>query len=66
MAKSRKEKRLARKQKVEEQVQNLRMSEEARFNQVYELGRLIIDKNGQTVKACHGIRQRKRGTCTVI
>ena len=44
MAKSRKEKRLARKQKAEEQVQSLRTSEEARFNQVYELGRQIIDK----------------------
>ena len=61
MAKSRKEKRLARKQKAEEQVQSLRTSEEARFNQVYELGRQIIDKNGLTVKACHDIRQRKRG-----
>ena len=44
MAKSRKEKRLARKQKAEEQVQSLRASEEARFNQVYELGRQVIDK----------------------
>ena len=44
MAKSRKEKRLARKQKAEEQVQSLRTNEEARFNQVYELGRQVIDK----------------------
>ena len=45
MAKSRKEKRLARKQKAEEQVQSLRTSEEARFNQVYELGlRSLIKK----------------------
>lgn len=44
MAKSRKEKRLARKQKAEEQVQSLRTSEEARFNKVYELGRQVIDK----------------------
>lgn len=44
MAKSRKEKRLARKQRAEEQVQSLRTSEEARFEKVYELGRQIIDK----------------------
>ena len=66
MAKSRKEKRLARKQKAEEQVQSLRTSEEARFNQVYEPGLRSLIKNGLTVKACHDIRQRKRGTYTVI
>ena len=66
MAKSRKEKRLARKQKAEEQVQSLRASEEARFNQVYELGRQSLIKNGLTVKACHDTKRRKKGTYTVI
>lgn len=44
MAKSRKEKRLARKQRAEEQTNALRTSEEARFDKVYEFGRQIIDK----------------------
>ena len=66
MAKSRKEKRLARKQRAEEQVQSLRTSEEARFEKVYELGRQIIDKSGRTVKDGHGIKGRKRETCIVI
>lgn len=63
MAKSRKEKRLARKQRAEEQVQSLRTSEEARFEKVYELGRQIIDKKWADG---HGIKGRKRETCIVI
>lgn len=44
MAKSRKEKRLARKQRTEEQTRSLQTSNEARFEKIYELGKSIIDK----------------------
>ena len=61
MAKSRKEKRLARKQKAEEQVQSLRTSEEARFNQVYELGRQIIDKKWSDGQGLSRHQAKKEG-----
>ena len=61
MAKSRKEKRLARKQKAEEQVQNLRTSEEARFNQVYELGRQVIDKKWSDGQGLSRHQAKKEG-----
>lgn len=66
MAKSRKEKRLARKQRAEEQTRSLQTSNEARFEKVYEIGRQIIEKNGLTVKVCHVIKPRKRATCIAI
>ena len=63
MAKSRKEKRLARKQKAEEQVrQNLRTSEEARFDKVYRAwsSRSLI-KNGLTVRLVTTSGKKRRG-----
>jgi len=60
MAKSRKEKRLARKQRAEEQTRSLQTSNEARFEKIYELGKSIIDKkwlDGQGVSRHQGKKE---------
>ena len=60
MAKSRKEKRLARKQRTEEQTRSLQTSNEARFEKIYELGKSIIDKkwlDGQGVSRHQGKKE---------
>ena len=61
MAKSRKEKRLARKQRAEEQTNALRTSEEARFDKVYELGRQIIDKKWSDGQGLSRHQAKKEG-----
>lgn len=66
MVKSRKEKRLARKQRAEEQTRSLQTSNEARFEKIYELGKSIIDKkwlDGQGVSRHQG---KKEGDVTCI
>lgn len=61
MAKSRKEKRLARKQRAEEQTNVLRTSAEARFGKVYELGRQIIDKKWSDGQGLSRHQAKKEG-----
>ena len=61
MAKSRKEKRLARKQKAEEQTRSLQTSNEARFEKVYEIGRQIIDKKWSDGQGLSRHQAKKEG-----
>lgn len=61
MAKSRKEKRLARKQRAEEQTRSLQTSNEARFEKVYELGRQIIDKKWSDGQGLSRHQAKKEG-----